>query len=59
MIREIPCSACKAKMAFVKVTNREGKERNMPLDAQPSENGRWFINENEGDGTRSDPHTAR
>lgn len=61
MIREVSCSAgkCKAPMVFVKTTNREGKERTMPLDAKPSQDGRWFINENEGDGSRNDPHTAR
>ena len=46
-------------MVFVRVEKKEGGERIMPLDAKPSpEKGRWFINENEGDGTRDDPHRA-
>lgn len=46
-------------MVFVEVQNREKQTRRMPLDAEPSPKGRWFINENEGDGSRDSPHTAR
>lgn len=60
MIREVPCSAstCKAPMVFVKVEKPNGEFRTMPLDAKPSREGRWFINENVGDGSRNDPHLA-
>lgn len=50
---------CGETIAFVKVKNRDGDDKMMPIDVEPSPNGRWFVNENEGDGSRDDPHTAR
>jgi hypothetical protein len=64
MLREVPCRSCRGMMVFVKVDTKPKKgetepgHRVMPLDAKPSPEGRWFINENEGDGSRDDPHKA-
>lgn len=58
MIREVDCRSCQQPMVFVKVEKKDGTDRVMPLDAKPSLEGRWFIDENEGDGSRNDPHRA-